>query len=112
VTGLAIFTKQSRIEWDDKRLAKQKKNIKLWILIAAVLIIILPLVWYLAVRLEGEKPAVVLEFSSAFISQSQDLAVSISDAKSGVRKIWISLVKGGAGASMIGRSVSRSMRAN
>jgi murein DD-endopeptidase MepM/ murein hydrolase activator NlpD len=95
VTGLAIFTKQSRIEWDDKRLAKQKKNIKLWILIAAVLIVILPLVWYLAVRLEGEKPAVVLEFSSAFISQSQDLAVSISDAKSGVRKIWISLVKGG-----------------
>lgn len=80
---------------DDKLLTKKKKNIKLWILIAVGLIIILPLVWYLGIRLEGEKPAVVLELPSAFIGQSQDLAVSISDAKSGVRKIWISLVKDG-----------------
>ena len=74
-------------------MAKQKKNLKLWILIAAGVILILPLVWYLAVRLEGEKPNVELELSADFIGQSQDLAVSISDAKSGVRKIWISLVK-------------------
>jgi murein DD-endopeptidase MepM/ murein hydrolase activator NlpD len=82
-------------------LTKKKKNIKLWIFIAAGLIIILPLVWYLAVRLEGEKPAVVLEFPSAFISQTQDLEVSISDAKSGVRKIWISLVKAGQEISLV-----------
>ena len=82
-------------------MTKKKKNIKLWILIAAGLIIILPLVWYLAVRFEGEKPAVVLEFPSAFISQSRDLSVSISDAKSGVRKIWISLVKDGQELSLV-----------
>jgi len=79
----------------------KKKNIKLLIFIAAGVIIILPLVWYLAVRLEGEKPAVVLEFESAFISQSQELAVSIFDGKSGLRRIWISLVKDGQEISLV-----------
>ncbi|UCE53406.1 MAG: M23 family metallopeptidase [Desulfobacterales bacterium] len=69
------------------------KNIKLGIFLVAALIIIVPLAWFLFTRLEGEKPTIVLELPSAFISTSRDLTVSISDTKSGVRKMWISLVK-------------------
>jgi murein DD-endopeptidase MepM/ murein hydrolase activator NlpD len=76
-------------------LTHKPKNIKLRIVLVAALIIIVPLAWFVFTRFEGEKPTIAFELPSAFISTSQDLAVSISDTKSGVRKIWISLVKDG-----------------
>ena len=46
-------------------------------------------------RLEGEKPSITLELPSPSIGKTQELALSVSDAKSGVRRIWIGLVKDG-----------------
>ncbi len=86
---------------DVRLLERKNKKLKLWIGIVAGLIILLPLVWYLVVRLEGEKPTVEFELLSAFISQSQDVAVNISDVKSGVRKVWISLMKDGKEVTLV-----------
>ena len=47
------------------------------------------------VRLEGEKPSVILELPSPSLGKTQELSLSVSDAKSGVRRIWIGLIKDG-----------------
>ena len=47
------------------------------------------------VRLEGEKPSITLELPSPSLGKTQELSLSVSDAKSGVRRIWIGLIKDG-----------------
>lgn len=59
------------------------------------LFILLPLLWVLAGRLEGEKPQIVLQPTFLAIGESQDFSVTVSDVKSGVRRIWIGLLKDG-----------------
>lgn len=76
-------------------LKSKAKHFKLWIILLLCLIVILPAAWILSTRFEGEKPSITLTPSSAFINASQDITVSVSDIKSGVRKIWIGLLKDG-----------------
>ena len=72
-----------------------KKNIKSRLIVLVCFIVILPVAWILVVRLEGEKPSITLELPSPSIGKTQELTLSVSDAKSGVRRIWIGLVKDG-----------------
>ncbi|MGD8548383.1 MAG: M23 family peptidase, partial [Desulfobacterales bacterium] len=72
-----------------------KKNIKSRLIVLVCLIVILPVAWILVVRLEGEKPSIALELPSPSIGKTQELALSVSDAKSGVRRVWIGLIKDG-----------------
>lgn len=58
------------------------------------LIIIGLIVWVGLVYFEGEEPQVDLDLSSPYIGKSHELSLSVSDAKSGLRKIWIGLIKG------------------
>jgi murein DD-endopeptidase MepM/ murein hydrolase activator NlpD len=83
-----------------KHLNTKQKNIKLGILVFIGLIIVVPLVWFLIARLEGEKPTISLELDSPFIGKSRELKVSVSDAKSGLRRIWIGLSKDGKEVSL------------
>jgi murein DD-endopeptidase MepM/ murein hydrolase activator NlpD len=76
-------------------LNSKQKNIKLGILVFVGVIIVVPLVWFLIARLEGEKPTIDLELYSPFIGKSKEIKVSVSDAKSGLRKVWIGLLKDG-----------------
>ena len=71
------------------------RNIKLWIITIGCLIIILPLAWILLVRLEGEQPTLGLDLVSPYIGVSQDLTIEVSDTKSGVRRLWVGLLKDG-----------------
>jgi len=71
------------------------KNIKLRIIAIGCLIIILPLAWLLLVRLEGEQPTLGLDLVSPYIGVSQDLTIAVSDTKSGVRRLWVGLLKDG-----------------
>jgi murein DD-endopeptidase MepM/ murein hydrolase activator NlpD len=71
------------------------KNVKLQIILVLAVVIIAPLSWFLFNRLEGQKPVAVFEDASAFMGKSQELTASISDSKSGIRKLWMSLVKEG-----------------
>jgi murein DD-endopeptidase MepM/ murein hydrolase activator NlpD len=71
------------------------KKVKLGFILVLAIIIIAPLSWFLFNRLEGQKPDAAFEDTSAFVGKSQELTVSVSDTKSGIRKLWISLVKDG-----------------
>ena len=72
-----------------------KKNIKSRLIVLVCFVVILPVAWILVVKLEGEKPSITLELPSPSIGKTQELTLSVSDAKSGVRRIWIGLVKDG-----------------
>jgi murein DD-endopeptidase MepM/ murein hydrolase activator NlpD len=73
---------------------KQKRS-KLWIVVVILLAVLLPVIWVAVVRLEGEKPAVELQISTPYIGQSRELTLTVSDAKSGIRHIWLGLAKDG-----------------
>ncbi len=59
------------------------------------MILIVPVAWFLSTRFEGEKPSVTLELPSLSIKASQELSISVSDTKSGLRMLWIGLYKDG-----------------
>ena len=58
-------------------------------------ILFLPVLWLLLVRLEGQKPEIILEQASPFIGKSHDFSISIADPKSGLRKIWVAMIQNG-----------------
>ena len=80
---------------------RKTKNVKLGLILVLAVIIVAPLGWFLFDRLEGQRPVVEFEDTSAFISKSKELTVSISDTQSGIRKLWISLVKDGKEVTLI-----------
>ena len=51
--------------------------------------------WFLWDRLEKEKPAVAMDLPSLHLGKTQELTLSVSDSKSGLRKIWVGLLKDG-----------------
>jgi murein DD-endopeptidase MepM/ murein hydrolase activator NlpD len=73
----------------------KEKQSKRWIVVVIVLAVLLPVTWLAVVRLEGEKPAVEVQISPPYIGQSRDLSVAVSDAKNGIRHIWLGLAQNG-----------------
>jgi len=71
------------------------KIFKSWLIVLVLLIIVPPVVWILFVKLEGEKPSLKLDLISPSLRASQSISVSVSDSKSGLRRIWIGLLKDG-----------------
>ncbi len=63
------------------------------VLICFILIVLIA--WFFSTRFEGEKPSVTLELPSLSIKASQELSISVSDTKSGMRMVWIGLYKDG-----------------
>ena len=59
------------------------------------LFIILPVAWLLLVRLEGQPPTLELDLVSPYIGKSQELTLTVSDAQSGLRRLWVGLLKDG-----------------
>ena len=47
------------------------------------------------VRLEGQPPTLELDLVSPFIGASQELSIAVSDTKSGLRGLWVGLLKDG-----------------
>ena len=50
--------------------------------------------WFLWERLEGEKPVIATEISS-YLNLSQEVILNLSDAKSGIRKVWVAIEQNG-----------------
>jgi hypothetical protein len=46
-------------------------------------------------RLEGEKPKINSDLPSAYLGRSQTFTLRLSDSKSGLRKLWVGLLKDG-----------------
>ncbi len=75
---------------------KVKRKIFIFCFITLVVFpIVLPAVWFLRQRFEGEKPRIQIEMPSPVIAASHELPVSVSDDRSGLRSIWIGLSQNG-----------------
>jgi hypothetical protein len=74
-------------------LKAKKKSITLRLIMLGCCCVVLAAGWLLLKRLEGEKPTIVLELASGYLNLSQTISVTVSDANSGLRRIWIGLVK-------------------
>jgi murein DD-endopeptidase MepM/ murein hydrolase activator NlpD len=59
------------------------------------LMIVVPGGWFLWGRLEREKPAINLNLHSLHLGKVQELTLAVSDSKSGLRKLWVGLLKDG-----------------
>lgn len=79
----------------NKLLKTKPKKLRFWFITFLLLIIFVPATWVLVVRFEGEKPGVDIQLASPFLGLSQELVVSFSDKKSGLRDVWVGIVKDG-----------------
>ena len=75
-----------------KEKSKNRKRLLLGIIGA---IIFLPVLWLLLIRFEGQKPEIVFDLTSPYIGKLNEFSISLEDKKSGIRKIWIALIKDG-----------------
>jgi len=76
-------------------LKDKRKNIKLWGIALGGVILVITVAWIFAVRLEGGKPSIVLDLKSPYLNGSQTLSATVTDENTGVRRVWIGLVKDG-----------------
>ncbi len=75
---------------------KEKNKIKKqWLALIGGSLLLLLVLWLLLTRFEGEKPQIDIALPSPFIGKSHSFSVSIADKKSGLRKVWIAMVKDG-----------------
>jgi murein DD-endopeptidase MepM/ murein hydrolase activator NlpD len=71
----------------------RSKNLRLWLIVTVGIFVIIPagLISYL--RLEGEKPAINLRLPFEGFGRSQEFSLTVSDRKSGLRRLWIGISK-------------------
>ena len=74
---------------------EKRKNFKTFIIIAFLCFIVLPVVIILVVKMEGEAPTIKLTMESPAIGLEQELSLTVTDQKSGLRKVWVGLLKDG-----------------
>ncbi len=74
---------------------RERKNVKFWLILFLIILVVLPGGRFLLLRLEGESPSIIITPSILSIGETQTLDFSVSDKKSGIRKIWIGLIKEG-----------------
>jgi len=84
------------------------KGIKLrgWLLALVGSAVLIALIWTLAVKMEGEKPAVLMESGPLAIGDSHRFSITVSDAKSGLKKVWVGLLKDGKESVLIEKEFS------
>ena len=70
-----------------------KKNIKLWLIALVGFGFILAPGLLLQKRLEGGKPEIMFDLAAPYLNVSQTLSITVSDKESGVRRVWVGLVK-------------------
>ena len=74
---------------------KKGTSFKPILIIILVLLVSIPAVWLAIIRMEGTAPALEIGLASPFIGSSRTVSVSVSDAGSGIRKIWMGLLVDG-----------------
>lgn len=57
--------------------------------------IVVPGGWFLWERLENKKPTLNMNLLSSHIGRDQEFTLAVSDAKSGLRRLWVGLLKDG-----------------
>ncbi|MGD8256425.1 MAG: M23 family metallopeptidase [Desulfobacterales bacterium] len=74
---------------------EKKKNIKSWIIAVGCCVLLVTIVWLWLVRFEGQKPTLKPDLRSPYIGRSHSIAIHASDVKSGLRRLWIAVLKDG-----------------
>jgi len=72
--------------------------------VIVVLLICIPAVWFAIIRMEGTTPAIEIELDSPFIGISKTIGVSVEDAGSGIRRIWMGLLVDGQEVEILQRT--------
>lgn len=70
-----------------------KKNIKLWLIALVGCGFILAAGLLSQKRLEGGKPELTFHPAAPYLNASQTLSITVVDKESGVRRVWVGLVK-------------------
>ncbi len=73
----------------------KRKKTRWWLAGTACIIIVVVVSFILTKRLEGGRPAVILNDFSDSVGFSYRFSGSVTDVKSGIRKIWIGILKDG-----------------
>ncbi len=60
-----------------------------------LVVLIIPSIWLFVVKMEKEKPVLEEGLSIGFIGSSNQFNLRISDQKSGIKKVWVGLIKDG-----------------
>ena len=74
--------------------AKKNKS-KAWLLTLPVILIVVAVAVVLGRRMEGESPAMTLTLASPALGASQNLTLHVADERSGIRKVWVGILKDG-----------------
>jgi hypothetical protein len=73
----------------------KKKTSLTWLWGLLVLVLVLPGGLLLFKRMEGTAPTIDLQMESEFIGKNPLLKLNVTDAKSGIRQVWVALMKDG-----------------
>lgn len=73
----------------------KKNTSKRWLLGIPAVALIVAVMVLLVIRMEGEKPTIKLDLTSPALGQNQTLTIEVADQKSGVREVWVGLLKDG-----------------
>jgi len=73
----------------------KKKKIRWWLVGVAVLVVAGLVSYILVKRLEGGRPAVILNNFSDAVGVSYNFSGLVTDAKSGIQKVWIGIITDG-----------------
>ncbi len=74
-------------------LENKSKNLNLRFFLAVCILVVLPLGWLVLGKLEGEDPSVEFDLPFPAIGASPNLPLTVSDNKSGLRNLWVGLIK-------------------
>ena len=84
-----------------------KKNAsRRWLLILPALLIVVALTVFLVRRMEGESPEMTMALTSPALGASQNLKLHVIDRKSGIRKVWVAVLKDGQEVPLLDKTYS------
>lgn len=70
-------------------------NLKSWFVRLVFMLVVIPVFWILLIKLEGGKPIVEIDPGFAAIGISQKITITVSDIKTGIKKVRVGLLKDG-----------------
>ncbi|MBW2614395.1 MAG: hypothetical protein JRE12_18865, partial [Deltaproteobacteria bacterium] len=74
---------------------EKHKNKKVSLIAVALVIILLPVLGVLVIRMERETPQIEIDLASSQFGVERNLAITVSDKKSGLKSLWIGILKDG-----------------
>lgn len=82
---------------------EKKKNFRYTLIGIAVAVVVLPLIVLALIRLEGEAPRLEILPEPSAIGMETPFGVTVTDGRSGVRRVWMTLVKDGRETTLVDR---------